>query len=76
VGAENWDWLQRAACRGETEPFFSRGKDNLAHARELCQGCVVRTECLAYALSDPELEGVWAGLTAKQRQQIRRRRVA
>jgi len=76
VGAAKWDWLQRAACRGETGSFFSRGKDDLAHARELCQSCTVRNECLAYALSDPELEGVWAGLTAKQRQQIRRRRVA
>ena len=38
-----------------------------------CGGCPVRGECYQFAMSEPDLVGVWAGFTAKERRQIRRR---
>ncbi len=61
------DWLQYAACKGKTGPFFSRYADDVALARKLCAGCPVREECLDHAMSDLSLVGLWAGLTADER---------
>lgn len=33
----------------------------------LCSGCPVATQCLQYALDNPEVEGVWGGTIHKQR---------
>ena len=64
------DWLQQAACKGKTRPFFSRDVEDLARARKLCAGCPVRDECFEYAMSDLNLQGVWAGLTAMERREL------
>jgi len=69
-------WMQQGLCRGMTAVFFSTAPSNLERARAICAGCPVREECLQYALGDAELEGVWAGLTAKERRAMRRGRVA
>ena len=70
------EWHGRALCRGETRTWFSVAPDNLERARAVCGGCPVRDECYQYAMADPDLEGVWAGFTAKERREIRRARVA
>jgi WhiB family transcriptional regulator, redox-sensing transcriptional regulator len=70
------DWRQQAACKGETDPFFSRDAADLARARTLCAGCPVRDECFECAMSDPNLQGVWAGFTAKERRELGWGRVA
>jgi WhiB family redox-sensing transcriptional regulator len=58
-------WQSRAACRGMgTEAFIARRGDNgraTAAARGVCDSCVVVGECLAYALADPDLVGIWGG---------------
>ena len=61
------DWIQQAACKGKTGPFFSRYVEDLARARDLCAGCPVNAECLEYAMNDLSLLGIWAGLTVGQR---------
>jgi hypothetical protein len=40
-------------------------------AKEVCDGCPVRPECLEWALENDE-EGVWGGTSSYQRQQLRR----
>ena len=45
-------------------------------ARAVCGACTVRSDCLAYALADPSLVGLWGGTTEKERRQMRRRKVA
>lgn len=66
-------WHRRARCRGlGTELFIpSRGVPTVVRAKALCRECPVREECLAFALSDPELVGVWGGTTVKERSALR-----
>ena len=40
----------------------------------MCRGCVVRTECLEYALVNGEKFGIWGGLSERERRRIRRER--
>ena len=65
-------WQRRAACRGESIETFVPGLGgNFTRARELCGRCPVRQECLVTALADPELVGMWAGTTQRERRGIR-----
>lgn len=41
-----------------------------ARALEVCDRCEVRAECLNYALTHGERDGIWGGTTAKQRLRI------
>jgi WhiB family redox-sensing transcriptional regulator len=64
-------WGDRALC-AETDPylFFPHGQGSSPWpAKRICARCEVRAECLAYALEHPELEGVWGGLTERERRQ-------
>ena len=40
---------------------------------ELCRTCLVRRECLAYALERDDLIGIWGGTTADRRRRARAR---
>jgi WhiB family redox-sensing transcriptional regulator len=62
-----------AACRGSDVNFFPERGDPVLPAKALCNGCEVKSECLATALADPSLVGIWGGTTAKQRQKLRGR---
>jgi WhiB family redox-sensing transcriptional regulator len=76
TSARTWEWRDRAACKGETEAFFSRSYRSLARARALCGECPVREECLDMALADPGLEGLWGGTIEAERRKLRKSRVA
>jgi WhiB family redox-sensing transcriptional regulator len=78
-----WGWQDRAACRGEDVVLFF-GPDGERQpereirerkAKELCEGCPVRQECLGYAISRPEKYGTWGGLNEEERSAERRRRM-
>ena len=72
-------WFSKAACRGTPiEIFFlERGcsKHDSQPARGICSSCPVRSECLEYALSEPEhyVRGIWAGTTQQERRLLRRK---
>ncbi len=70
------EWHKRAACKGETESFFSYDEERVAHARAICESCPVHQECLQTALADRNLYGVWGGTTEAERRRFHRRRVA
>jgi WhiB family redox-sensing transcriptional regulator len=71
-----WDtnWASRARCRGtQPDELFVQGAAQ-NRAKQLCQGCPVRTECLADALDHRVEFGVWGGLTERERRALLRRR--
>ena len=48
----------------------------IKNAKALCRTCPVQRECLTYALANPDLQGIWGGLTPKERLQLRRKQRA
>ena len=66
-------WWSQARCRGfGTDAFVPRHGSTAGAARAVCRQCPVAEECLAYALDEPELLGVWGGTTERERRAIRR----
>ena len=63
--AEAEAWRSEALCRDGSaslvELFFSEQLDDIARAKQFCQGCEVRAECLDAALNRREPWGVWGG---------------
>ena len=65
-------WADRANCAGcDPDLFFPDRGASLAEAKAVCAGCVVRDECLEYALAAGERFGVWGGLSERERRRIR-----
>ena len=67
-------WHRDALCReyvGKVNFFPSRG-ESLEPAKALCAACLVRPECLLYALEHDEPNGVWGGLSARERREVLR----
>jgi WhiB family redox-sensing transcriptional regulator len=51
--------------------FPAPGQDARA-AKKICSGCLVATECAAWALAQgADLEGIWGGLTRRERAKLR-----
>lgn len=73
-------WMEDGACLEHPEvqfiPLNKRTEENADEARAICSGCLCRDECLAYALSDTSLVGIWAGTTTAERRKMRRQRAA
>ena len=74
-------WMADAACRGTNPDLWFPGREaavivkaNVAQARATCNRCPVAGPCLDYALSRPDIIGIWGGTTGEDRRQIRRRR--
>ena len=62
--------LDRGACHEIADAmFFPDPGDHaaIAVAKRVCAGCAVRLECLALALQTEHLDGVWGGMTARER---------
>lgn len=72
---ERPSWQRDALCRERDLPvdFFFPSTSAIAAARAVCALCPVREKCLQYALdAGPELCGIWAGTTERQRARLRR----
>ena len=68
------DWKARAACRSQDpDSLFIQGSAQ-NRIKQVCQGCPVRTECLADALDNRVQYGVWGGMTERERRSLLRRR--
>jgi WhiB family redox-sensing transcriptional regulator len=68
-------WQRQANCMGvDPDLFFPERGASTREAKEVCRGCVVRAECLEYALQNSEKFGIWGGLSERERRRIRRAR--
>ena len=69
------DWIKQANCLGiDTNLFYpDRHEESTGiDARAVCAQCVVREECLSYALQTGERFGIWGGTSERQRKKMRR----
>ncbi|MFC5719868.1 WhiB family transcriptional regulator [Streptomyces gamaensis] len=66
--------LEHAVCAEvDQDLFFDSTPAAVELAKELCARCPVIERCLRRALDDNERYGVFGGLTAEERQALRRR---
>jgi len=68
-------WRELARCRG-VDPlvFHPVNEDDADEAKSICELCPVQDACLEYAIAAREKDGVWGGLTARERRRVIRRR--
>jgi len=68
-------WQDLANCLGvDPDLFFPERGASTREAKEVCRGCVVREDCLEYALANGEKFGIWGGMSERERRRIRRQR--
>lgn len=64
------NWRTKAACRhSDPDTWFPTPGDDTTRNRALriCRACPVQRECAEYAFHIDATEGIWGGLTPKQR---------
>jgi WhiB family redox-sensing transcriptional regulator len=70
-------WQARANCMGvDPELFFPERGSSTREAKEVCRGCVVRIECLEFAIANSEKFGIWGGMSERERRRVRRARLS
>jgi WhiB family transcriptional regulator, redox-sensing transcriptional regulator len=80
---EAYQWQDQARCRHLSVALFfeteaSRGghrEEQEQRAKQVCRGCPVVVACLEHALA-AEDHGVWGGMTARERAEVRVARLA
>jgi len=73
--AEELSWQDKANCMGvDPDLFFPERGASTREAKEVCRGCVVRLDCLEYALDNSEKFGIWGGMSERERRRLRRAR--
>ena len=68
------NWMDDAACTTSDPELFFPEKEGWASAemaKSICETCPVAAECLGYALDNNVDEGIWGGLTARNRAALR-----
>lgn len=63
---EDHSWTARSACASYPDLPWAETRIT-AEMRAICGTCPVKAECLAEALADPHIVGVWGGTTAVER---------
>lgn len=72
---EERGWQGKANCMGvDPDLFFTERGASTREAKEVCKGCVVKTDCLEYALDNGEKFGIWGGMSERERRRLRRAR--
>ncbi len=73
------EWRERAACLPFPAVLFFGLDDNESpierrareeEAKTICETCIVREECLAFAIATKEPYGIWGGLTELERKSL------
>lgn len=77
-----YGWRSYAICR-DTDPdlFFPVGTTGQAlvqidRAKEVCDQCTVKVDCLEFALETNQDSGIWGGTSEEERRKLRREYVA
>lgn len=78
LGSADYSWRTRATCK-DTDPelFFPVGTTGQAllqidRAKEVCDDCPVKIECLDFAIATNQDSGIWGGTSEEERRDIRR----
>jgi WhiB family redox-sensing transcriptional regulator len=75
TGRWTHDWRQYARCLGaDPDLFYPTSEEAAEEAKSICAVCPVREPCLEYAITAREKEGVWGGLTERERRRLIRQR--
>lgn len=67
------EWMDEAACKGNSEFFYSDSTDKKENTRKesqaklLCKKCPVSAECLLFAIENDESFGIWGSFAPKER---------
>jgi WhiB family redox-sensing transcriptional regulator len=70
---EELDWRVMANCRGmDPELFFPVRGEDTRPIKAICAECIVRTDCLDFALAMGEKHGIWGGKAERERVRIRK----
>lgn len=68
-------WQTDALCaQTDPEAFFPEKGGSTREAKRVCAACLVRQECLDYAMDNDERFGIWGGLSERERRRLRRER--
>lgn len=70
-------WWDRAACITDPNPDHWHAEGvreawKVERARSVCAVCPVSDRCYQYAMSHPEVEGMWGGFTSQERRVAQR----
>jgi WhiB family redox-sensing transcriptional regulator len=69
-------WQADALCaQTDPEAFFPEKGGSTRDAKKVCGSCMVRSECLEYALENDERFGIWGGLSERERRRLRKRAI-
>ncbi len=69
-------WMKDAFCADYDTRLWFPTVGPSPKAIAVCGRCWVREACLEYALANPDLQGIWAGTSARERGRMRRRAAA
>ncbi len=72
---EEVSWKLQANCAGvDPDLFFPERGASTKEAKSVCRACLVKAECLEYAIRHGEKFGIWGGMSERERRRIRRTR--
>lgn len=68
---ERPQWQDEALCaQADPESWYPEQGGSTTAAKQVCMGCPVRAQCLAYALAGHERFGIWGGLSERERRKF------
>lgn len=70
-------WRDLAACKGsDRSVFFLKVGRTAKEAKDICDSCLVQSECLEFALTMPIsiVHGIWAGKSPRELNRCRMER--
>lgn len=65
------DWTGALCAQTDPTIFFPEVGESAQQAKAICGHCPLQAQCLAEALDDPSLYGVWGGTTERERVRMR-----
>lgn len=69
--AHDLSWTVDALCaQVDPEIFFPEQGASTTEAKAVCSSCLVRAECLDYALATHQRFGVWGGVSDRSRRAL------
>ncbi len=60
------------ACKSAPDFFFPETNENMEYTKATCRACPLVDACATYAIHANERDGIWGGLTLRERQNVRR----